>query len=175
MWKKERVQNPSVRWIIFRAQNSILLHNDCLAYIAGGIGSAFSLSATLFIEPETALKAAASIPAPSTPDVPVGTRRGPSDSWELTPATLLLLLLLRDKIWKLLRLLECVIEWVTFSAESSVGGTSKFWFGSCFPMKWNHSINMYSAYSHYVRFHKRLSPNSDLYLQINHPKLRKAV
>ena len=119
-------------------------------YVDAGIISRFSLSAALLIDPCTALNAAASIPAPSTPDVPEGTRRGPSDSCELTPATLLLLLLLRDRIWKLLQLLGRVM----FPVELSTGGPSIGckWLGGCFPAKYHKylykcwEVNAHSLY-----------------------------
>lgn len=68
-----------------------------------GISSFFNLSTALFIGTPPPNEAASN-PAPSTPEVPWGTSWGPSDPCELTPVTLLLLLL-RDKIWKLLQLL----------------------------------------------------------------------
>lgn len=96
-----------------------------------GISSFFSLSEALLIATPP-LKAAANNPAPSTPEVPCGTNWGPSDPCELTPATLLLLLL-RDRIWKLLQLLGRVM----LSVESFEGGRSAAWgwLGGCLPGK----------------------------------------
>lgn len=107
-------------------------HALAITHIDAGIISDFSLSAALVICPP-AVNAAASIPAPSTPDVPEGTRRGPSDPCELTPATLLLLLLLRERTWKLLQLLWRVMS----SVDSLAGGGSVGWgwIGGCFPEK----------------------------------------
>lgn len=97
----------------------------------GGISSFFSLSAALFIGTPPPNEAANN-PAPSTPEVPWGRSWGPSDPCELTPATLLLLLL-RDKIWKLPLLLWRVM----LSVESFAEGVSVTWSwpGGCFPVK----------------------------------------
>lgn len=97
----------------------------------GGISSFLSLSAALLIGTPPPNEAASN-PAPSTPDVPWGRSWGPSDPCELTPATLLLLLL-RDRIWKLPLLLWRVM----LSVESFAEGVSVTWSwpGGCFPVK----------------------------------------
>lgn len=107
---------------------------DTCTNVEAGINSVFSLSAALLIGPPP-LNAAANNPAPSTPAVPGGTSCGPSDPCELTPATLLLLLLLRDRIWKLLQLLGRVMLSVeSFATRRSVGWD---WLVGCFPVAHN--------------------------------------